>query len=756
LAGLDSSSSEHPAGAARGRKTSSDELPESFFASNVLAVHEDAHPSGRHRAAPAPRPAPAARKVDPARLLESAIEELDAEAASGVRPAALAEDDLQQVESDLSDADELVQTGARDFAKIRGKRSSGERGPQAFSTDEYLRRRARRALVAKLALAGLVVFVLVPFAAGFYFAWGNQRAIGEARAELARGDFDAAGAAAERAGSFWVGEAAVQNLRQEVAFRRALAPVVAAQQKKAFAQALEGLRAVRDEFRGFSAETAALEAEISLAMHLDRAQALEDQGDLAGAVAAYEQARRVAPADGTAEKKVAAIRRALEKEVADAEAQGDLERQIEAYRKLNQVFGGKEREFETRVLKHDLKKFVAGGDESAAAGDFEKALQQYYRASAAAQKLGDARVSAEIEEKTRRARRQSKFQEYFARGEEQAKKGKLDDALQGYRSALNWIEKDDLERAALVQQRVEAVERRKIQDSTDAEAQRLWSEAMAALRKSQTDNAVAALEALRALKPVDEKVKAALEFAHAVTDMVYIPAGECTIGSKPASDVEPAETPERRVSLPAFFIDRYETRNRSYLDFVEKTGAPRPEHWTVDRGERGRGFAPEHADHPVVNVTWFEAQKFAAWAGTRLPGEEEWEKAARGADGRTYPWGEAAEGVKANVGAKVSERVPIMTKPAGTSVGDVSPYGVADMGGNVSEWTASAFKPYPGNDAKGVAWDEEKRVLRGGSWRFGMTYARCAHRDKSKPGERYNETGFRCVKDIPDVLEELR
>jgi formylglycine-generating enzyme required for sulfatase activity len=804
----------------RTRPSSDDELPESFFASNVLAVQAEARPARARGLVETPEPepllplpsplpspavrpggAPAARgagpaggppsertggsrrlpkagakgasgrvpaaaksgrrrRPDPAKLLESAIETFDETSASAstTTNVRLAASDLEQVESDLSEVESMIQAGAPSFSSLKGRRSSGER-PPAFSADEYVKRKRRRGALARAVAGAVVVFVLLPFGAGVYFARGNSARMAEARDALARGDPEAAEAAAAEAGPFWVGERRLDALRREIAFRRALAPVERARDERRYEDALAALRSVRDAHRDMAAEVSAVEADLLLASHLDAGGKAESEGDLARAVSLYEHARRAAPARAEEpDRRIAAIRARLEREVADAEAGGDLERQVEAYRRMNAVFGGKEQALEAKVLAFDLQRLLAEGDAACERRDYERALGAYYKASEAARKLGRQDAASEVEEKTRAARRLGQFQSYFNKGQAAEAKGKLDDALQAYRSALTWIDKGDSGRAQLVQQRIEATEKRRAREGVDAEAARLWQEAVQALQQSRTDAAAAALEALRQVKPDDERVERAIAFAREVTDMVYVPAGEFRMGSAlGTAGADRDEMPERRLALPAYFVDRFETRNRSYMAFIEATGERRPEQWTLDRGAgKPKGFPPEQADHPVVNVSWEEASRFAAWAKKRLPSEEEWEKAARGPDGRAYPWGDAADGARPNIDAKISSRISIQTRPGGTSAGDASPYGCADMGGNVSEWTASPYAPYPGAEAGGGDYDGEKRVIRGGSWRYGAAYARCANRDRSKPGERYAETGFRCVKDIPEWFAELR
>jgi len=155
--------------------------------------------------------------------------------------------------------------------------------------------------------------------------------------------------------------------------------------------------------------------------------------------------------------------------------------------------------------------------------------------------------------------------------------------------------------------------------------------------------------------------------------MVLVPAGEFYFG------------PDRvKLTLPDFYIDRYPVTNAEYKKFVEATGAPEPTHWR-------RGTWPEgKADHPVVNVTWEQAAAYAEWAGKRLPTEEEWEKAARGTDGREWPWGSTFDPSRCNTNESgIWDTTPVgKYSPAGDS-----PYGAADMAGNVWEWIGG--KPSP-------------------------------------------------------------
>jgi formylglycine-generating enzyme required for sulfatase activity len=195
-------------------------------------------------------------------------------------------------------------------------------------------------------------------------------------------------------------------------------------------------------------------------------------------------------------------------------------------------------------------------------------------------------------------------------------------------------------------------------------------------------------------------------------EMVLIPAGEFLMGEE-----------KRPVNAAAFYIDKYPVTNADYKKFVDATGYPPPMHWR-------RGTYPEgKANHPVVQVKWAEADAYAKWAGKRLPTEEEWEKAARGTDGRDYPWGNEWDKSRANTcETRIFDTTPVgQFSPQGDS-----PYGVADMGGNVWEWTGGTG---------GVM----LQPLRGGTWDATHDTARCFSRLRYTPNRRNDYIGFRCA-----------
>ena len=223
-------------------------------------------------------------------------------------------------------------------------------------------------------------------------------------------------------------------------------------------------------------------------------------------------------------------------------------------------------------------------------------------------------------------------------------------------------------------------------------------------------------------------------------DMITIPAGPFIMGS----DWFDIEGPIRTVDLPEYSIDRFPVTNRDYLAYVRETGASWVPDWPED-GPQG-----EALDHPVERVTWHQAAAYAKWRGARLPSEAEWEKAARGTDGRIWPWGAELIEENANIwdSAKPLGRLTI---GVGVLPGNVSPYGCVDMVGNVEEWVHDEFLPYPGSQASSPSTDGRCRVLRGGSWFYTNEFARCAFRRGALPSfsgyEWAGGPGFRCASD---------
>jgi sulfatase modifying factor 1 len=221
--------------------------------------------------------------------------------------------------------------------------------------------------------------------------------------------------------------------------------------------------------------------------------------------------------------------------------------------------------------------------------------------------------------------------------------------------------------------------------------------------------------------------------------MVLIPAGTFIRGSNDpaASGGDGDEKPAQQIYLPTFYIDKFEVTNANYRSFVNAT----------NYGEapfmRSSGFSDP--TQPVVGVSWEDAMAYASWAGKRLPTEAEWEKAARGTDGRLFPWGNELKDREANT-RLVKNRRPA---PVGQFSTDSSPYGVKDMAGNVAEWVfdwydAGYYAKAPASSPAGPD-RGDRRGVRGGSWDYDPDKSRVISRNAEFPSEIGQILGFRCV-----------
>ena len=237
--------------------------------------------------------------------------------------------------------------------------------------------------------------------------------------------------------------------------------------------------------------------------------------------------------------------------------------------------------------------------------------------------------------------------------------------------------------------------------------------------------------------------------------MVLIPAGPFTMGSH---DGFPNERPEHTVTLDAYYIDRYEVTLSLYRKFLEEGKHESPSTWDDEA-------AMTVGDRPAIGIKWESAATYCRWAGKRLPTEAEWEKAARGTDGRRYPWGEMQPFVDIanyNRGMWVSEAITLvavtsglegMSVRHGLKEGGKSPFGISHMAGNAAEWVADWYErdyyqkgsvKNPRGPATG-----EKRVLRGGSWADLPSALRVTARFSAEPDFEDRTVGFRCAMDVP-------
>jgi serine/threonine-protein kinase len=222
---------------------------------------------------------------------------------------------------------------------------------------------------------------------------------------------------------------------------------------------------------------------------------------------------------------------------------------------------------------------------------------------------------------------------------------------------------------------------------------------------------------------------------------VYVPAGSFTMGSDSGSS---NEKPAHAVTLNAFWIDQTEVTNAMYALCVKAGKCPQPsslESYKRDRYYGNSGFD----NYPVIYVSWDNANAYCKWANRRLPSEAEWEKAARGADGRIYPWGNAFDAARLNsYEGKAGDTTEVGKYPGG-----VSPYGALDMAGNVWEWVndwydETYYSKSPPQNPTGPT-SGQYRVLRGGAWYNSDDDARVSYRNGNDPSYSYDALGFRCV-----------
>jgi formylglycine-generating enzyme required for sulfatase activity len=216
-------------------------------------------------------------------------------------------------------------------------------------------------------------------------------------------------------------------------------------------------------------------------------------------------------------------------------------------------------------------------------------------------------------------------------------------------------------------------------------------------------------------------------------ELVLVPGGDFLLGNEEGAE---DEKPLRRIQVAAFLVDRHEVTVAQYRRYCQKSG---------------RNLPPQPAGstdrHPVVSVTWFDAEAYAKWAGRRLPSEAEWEKAGRGTKGDPFPWG-AADDPKRRNGPGPADGHPGMA-PCGSFPSGAGPFGVLDSLGNAWEWTADWYAADyyltgPMKDPRGPEAGTEK-VVRGGSFLVGPKPFRLTFRNHTHATSRFDDMGFRCA-----------
>jgi formylglycine-generating enzyme required for sulfatase activity len=237
--------------------------------------------------------------------------------------------------------------------------------------------------------------------------------------------------------------------------------------------------------------------------------------------------------------------------------------------------------------------------------------------------------------------------------------------------------------------------------------------------------------------------------------MVPIPAGAFTMGNsldqamaeckKFRDDCErvwfAVEEPAHPVDVPAFYMDIYEVTNVNYKACVT-AGKCTPPRLTNSATHTDYYENAQYNNYPVIDVNWDQAKTYCEWRKVRLPTEAEWEKAARGTEGRTYPWGEGIDKTRANYqDSKIGDPTMVGSYESGKS-----PYGLYDMTGNVWEWVSDWYDVYPGGDPKASTdFGQKFRGLRGGGWSDPGNTVHAAYRGALDPTHSFGNIGFRCA-----------
>ncbi len=246
--------------------------------------------------------------------------------------------------------------------------------------------------------------------------------------------------------------------------------------------------------------------------------------------------------------------------------------------------------------------------------------------------------------------------------------------------------------------------------------------------------------------------------------MVLIPGGNFLFGT---NNGEKDEFPQHKKSLPDYYIDKFEVTNHDYSIFLKNTNVTPPRAW------KGSTYNPKHKNLPVI-VSYKEAEKYAKWAGKKLPTEEEWEKAANGTKHilnkitdkgliqtlhfTIYPWGNKFNAAfcnslnfweNKNIGISIKKQYQNGLLPVGTFKKGNSAFNACDMSGNAPEWTTSWYNAYPGNKISNKRYGRQVKVVRGGAWYNSAVKIRITARDYGGLPNLYDDNiaGFRCIKE---------
>ncbi|MBI4578034.1 MAG: SUMF1/EgtB/PvdO family nonheme iron enzyme [Planctomycetes bacterium] len=460
------------------------------------------------------------------------------------------------------------------------------------------------------------------------------------------------------------------------------------------------------------------------------ARALEGSGDWEAAAAAWLAMETAYPGDE--EVRAARARARAAPHLAAAEEARSQGRLMDAASALEAALrADPSLALGASIVEARVGHYRAQAREAEAQGRWTEAATAWRHATMEAP--GDPSLEGEAVRCEGQGRLQLEYQRHMAEAGRLEQAGELEAAIGAYTEARG-----------LAASPGEADER--IARARKARRDELVEEGRGLFRASRMDEAAAAFGRAEGFAEAGDGLPGAARAAAAsLAGTVYLPGGEVRVGcDEGAQDERPAHV----VTLAPFLMDRLEVSRRGYAAFVEVAGHRAPEGW-------GGGAPPAGEEAlPVVQVSWEDAAAYARWALKRLPTEEEWEAAARGAPDRAmqggllWPWGEGFSHALGNFeesgrGAPVA----VDSFPEGAS-----PSGCLHMAGNVAEWTASVYGPYPGSAWRTTSHDGPRRVIRGGSFHDNAHAARVTARAAARPDSRTAFDGFRCAADVPEVL----
>jgi formylglycine-generating enzyme required for sulfatase activity len=682
-----------------------------------------------------------------AKLLASALE-LRLSSADD-EPLLLSEEDKKLLEEDRARLESLEKPSP--VLERQSPATTGDDSRPSFSPDLYFKRQKRRRRALNAIAGALALALLVVLGVEVLAIHRRQRAFEEARELLksarasvlaAQGErYAQAQARLERSYGLGVSESERQSLVRQAVVGRAGASAELALEQGDPAGAQAVLRDVLQDRELPSEERARLEV---LRARADRdalvfaGKDYESRGDWIHAVKCYKDANdegASARIRGLMREQVEKLGQEAQKTLAPAQVD-ELTLHLKEYFEL-----WNDGSLQPILDRVNFSVSMARAREALAKHDAQGAIQRATEALAIREGDRDA------QDLLNAAKSRASLDAILTRAASAEADGRASDAVAAYEEARDHAEgaeRDDIEG------RLRRLRDSQHQSDLRRDRTRLRCLVLELVVKSEWERVLALKPDLeRGQDPLAPQI---LDFAARARGMVFVPAGAFLMGSD--VDREKAGSPRHSVVLGAFLVDRIEVRNRDYFRFYHDKGRAPPSHWRENvrrdgkpeqlaSGEFVKTFASDEADHPVRYVTWLDANAYAAWLGKRLPTEAEWEKAARGTEGRTFPWGElpVPKLVRLNMDP------PLETAPCGSSTDDVSPFGVLDMAGNVCEWVSDALSSPPGKATK--------RVIRGGSFDTDVKVGRTFARESSEETQALKDVGFRCALDAPPWLDEL-